>query len=97
MANSVKRIYRDCIIDNSNTADVISGPDYLTKAAIYIRAAETRGPVFGNADFIDCTVINDTHSVYGLFVDQEGIPFEDITVTNLQVENSSIDYIHNLP
>src|SRR5690606_13267255 len=76
MANSVKRIYKDCVVDNSNTANLITS-GYLAKSAIYLNASETRGSVFGNCEFIDCTIINDENSEYGLFVDQEGIPFED--------------------
>jgi hypothetical protein len=95
-STSIKKIYRNFIIENSNTSNAITG-GYLTKAAIYIFHNIKTGGRIGNSEFINCKVINDNRSTYGLFLDHPDRPFENVSARSFQIENSSIATVNNLP
>lgn len=92
-ASSIKKVYRDCTIENSNTLNK-NTKDYLTTAGFYIRGNRQNKGIIGNFQLINCKVINDKNSQYGLYVDNGDVSLKGISVDNLQVKGRKIKQAH---
>lgn len=71
LANSVRKIYKNCIAENSNTSNrKMDG--YKFKASYYLSGSAKNRQIIGNSQFINCTsVVNgESNTVdYGIVID----------------------------
>src|SRR5690606_15390265 len=88
LANSVKKIYRNCIAENSNTSNrKMDG--YKFKSNYYIAGNPKKREVLGNSEFINCkSIVNGQSRTvdYGMVIDNGDHEVKNIILNNFETQ-----------
>jgi len=97
LANSIKKVYQNCIAENSNTSNK-KMKGYLYKASFYLSGYADNRQVIGNSEFINCKSVvgaNSQNVDYGMVVDNGDFEVKNISINNFETKGShNNDKIH---
>lgn len=97
LANSVQKIYNNCVVEDSNTRG-IKMDNYLFKSGFYLAGSKIdKVEVIGNSQFINCKSIITKGSSgidYGLVIDNKENDIGSIYIKNFIIEGGHKDKLH---